>query len=645
MMSPPSIAPTTEGKLQPLLLALLMVVTVGLYWQGLRGPFLLDDWHNLLPVQAWLKGDSTLVELLGSKLASPYGRPVAMASFAASAAIGGFTPFAFKAGNLLVHLACGLAVFALVKRLAARDKVLAPHAANTALVISALWLLHPLHASTVLYAVQRMAQLSALWMLVGMWAYMVLRERFERAPSGMSVVVLAMAMAMATALAFFSKENGVLLPAMCLLLELVYFTRLTRPNGIRILFGIGVFVPALVGTVIFALEPARLLGAYEQRNFTLGQRLLTEARALCDYIAQTFIPNPVRMGIYTDDFPISTGLLAPPSTLLAILFLMGVSVVSWRMRAAIPALAAGWGIFLLGHALESTFLPLELYFEHRNYLPMLGLLYGMAGTLAYAWKRSGIQSQRARRGARAALLAVLAVFAFATHGRAGVWSDERTLVEAAAAAHPRSMRAQLAVVSNAVSRRDLLRAHAALAELMVSDEPRVRMLAHLNRLNLDCAMQHQANPDDLASALRNAPHKLEKDASETFDLLLSNTRQPCQGASDGALGWLAAALADRAVHQPNRNGTKAEIRHAAASFYARAGDWTRALPQARLAWQPGMPAATSQPLIRSQLASNDFTGAERTWQEAAARATPEDQAGLRWLQQQIEQARAKAQSE
>ena len=39
-----------------------------------------------------------------------------------------------------------------------------------------------------------------------------------------------------------------------------------------------------------------------------------------------------------------------------------------------PLAAFGIVWFLIGHSLESTFIPLELVHEHRNYLPLLGIL-------------------------------------------------------------------------------------------------------------------------------------------------------------------------------------------------------------------------------------------------------------------------------
>jgi len=52
--------------------------------------------------------------------------------------------------------------------------------------------------------------------------------------------------------------------------------------------------------------------------------------------------------------------------------LLGVAI-KYRLRHAVLSFAIGW--FFAGHALEATVIPLELYYEHRNYLPMAGPLF------------------------------------------------------------------------------------------------------------------------------------------------------------------------------------------------------------------------------------------------------------------------------
>jgi hypothetical protein len=622
-----------------------LVITVVVYWTGLHGPFLLDDGSNLSVIGQWLAGQAPLHDVIFATTAAQFGRPISMASFALSAQLGGYTPFAFKLGNLLVHLACGLLLFALIRRVAGRDARLQPHADMVALLVSALWLLHPLNASTVLYAVQRMAQLSTLVMLAGMYMYMVMRERLAQTSGRRYLAGIVIGIPLLTVLGCLAKENAVLLPALCLVLELGCF-RSPRPRPITLFFAGVVVMPLLAGLAVLAVKPAWLLGGYVSRDFDWQQRLLTQGRVLIDYLSKILLPNPLRMGVYTDDFVVSTGLVSPPATLIAILALLAVSIAAWRLRTRVPALFVGWGIFVVGHAIESSIVPLEMYFEHRNYLPMIGVLYAAVGLVMAAGaalkESSGMQT---RRIGTLLAVAILALLAFGTHGRARVWGDEALLVESAVAAHPNSMRAQLAVVDAAIRLQNLPRASVALDAMTHSDNGKARAQGHLNRINLACALLHVADPQDLQLAMRDAPARISKDESETFSLLLTNTSKPCKGISNSALADAAATFADRASSQPDWFGPKAELRHTAARLYARDGNWAKAGPVAQLAWQPGMPAAASVVLIQSQLAGGDLKAAERTYVQAITRvdpSNPQDAAGMRWLRGQIDAARAQA---
>lgn len=622
-------------------LLLAMLLAVAMYWTGLHGSFLLDDETNFAAVPEWLAGRTSLAEVLQSG-EGMFGRPLSMASFALSAWLGGYTPFAFKVGNLLVHLACGALLYLLIGRMACRDERLRAHASAIAALVSAAWLLHPLQVSTVLYTVQRMAQLSVLCMLLGMWLYMVLRARLGQGHARGSVAGLFAGILLLTAAGFLAKENAILLPALCLVLELGCFTQAPRPRAVKAFFGLGVLLPFLLGSAWFALAPARLMEAYVRRDFGWQERLLTQARALCDYLWQIVAPAPSRMGVHTDDFTLSTGLLAPSTTLVAIVVLLAITVMAWRLRQRISALFLGWGIFLVGHALESSILPLELYFEHRNYLPLAGVLYGLAGVVAFAAERLRAAGVRPARASTALGVALIALLAFDTHSLARAWSSYERLAEHAATGHPDSMRAQLAVVDAAVRRGDIARAHRALDAMTRSRTPRIRAQGYLNRINLDCATAHATDPSHLASALRNMPSQVSKDEAETFDLLFQNTRTACTGVGDHALGVAAEQFAKHATKQPDSLGAKAELRHAAARFHVRRGDWASALPMARLAWQPGMAPATAVLLVKAQIAAGDLAGAEQTYREAAARVNPtnpSDVAGLRWLRRQVDSAR------
>ncbi|MBK8894755.1 MAG: hypothetical protein IPN64_12105 [Propionivibrio sp.] len=114
-----------------------------------------------------------------------------------------------------------------------------------------------------------------------------------------------------------------------------------------------------------------ILGGYAWRDFSLGERLLTEARVLWFYLHMIVLPNLGEMGLHHDDFLISRGPLSPGPPCLP---RPGYSCLRGeRLRTAQQTADSHFrhAFFFVGHAMESTIIPLELVLEHRNYLPML----------------------------------------------------------------------------------------------------------------------------------------------------------------------------------------------------------------------------------------------------------------------------------
>ncbi|RYH21168.1 MAG: hypothetical protein EON54_25775, partial [Alcaligenaceae bacterium] len=285
-------------------------------------------------------------------------------------------------------------------------------------MIAAIWLLHPLHASTVLYAVQRMAQLSALFTLGAVCVFLVARQQLVDGPTRAAQLNLFVSFPLLVFLGVLSKQNAAVAPAICLVLELAYFGKNSRPGAtVRNFFAVFLALPAFAVAGILLLAPRILLATYDEWDFTLAERLLTQPRALIDYIGMLLLPRGLQMGLYTDDFAISHDLFSPLSTLWCILTLAWISVLAVVMRKRAPSVFAGWFFFLAAHSIESGFLPLELYYEHRNYLPAFGLFLAMVGLLALvpAFKTNVLAPRKLGLLAAGGMSLVLAL---ATHGRA-----------------------------------------------------------------------------------------------------------------------------------------------------------------------------------------------------------------------------------
>ncbi|MEZ5456252.1 MAG: hypothetical protein R3F04_09070 [Lysobacteraceae bacterium] len=125
-----------------------------------------DDYFNLQPVRDWFNGQRYASEVIFGNSSGILGRPVSMLSFLSCLRVLGRMRLCFyKLGNLALHIGIALLVVNITRRLIALAKPELP--AWWAWLAGALWALHPLHVSTVLYSVQRMAQLSTLAFVVG----------------------------------------------------------------------------------------------------------------------------------------------------------------------------------------------------------------------------------------------------------------------------------------------------------------------------------------------------------------------------------------------------------------------------------------------------------------------------------------------
>jgi len=196
---------------------------------------------------------------------------------------------------------------------------------------------------------------------------------------------------------------------------------------------------AAVLLALLVLQYDALAGRFIGRTFTLDERLLSESRIVWDYVRQLLWPDVSRMGLYHDDYVVSRSLLEPLTTCYA--------VIGWGLLLLVAACLLRWvwgrylvfGLawFLVGHSVESTVLPLELYFEHRNYFPAMGLLLSLGvvfGGIVRRWPEP-----------QAPLLVTLGLCALVlsaqTSSQVQIWSSRPLLILNHLNAHPNSPRA------------------------------------------------------------------------------------------------------------------------------------------------------------------------------------------------------------
>jgi len=402
---------------------LLLFITVGLYWAGLSGIFLLDDEPNFTPLQfiqdmhLW----AGILQYITEGEAGWLGRPLSLFTFALQYHDWSNNPWAFKYVNLMIHLINGCLVFwfcLLLTRLLSLP-------AQKGLLISwltvALWLVHPLQISTVLYAVQRMTLLVSLFTLVGLILYLTGREYLVKQKVARGYLWMSLGLLIGGGFAIFSKENGILLIFYVLVLELTVLNAVVRPRYWQIWMSGFIYLPIGLLIVYFSFKFNSLVQSYAVRDFNLIERLLTETRVLWDYVSKILLLQSSNFGLFHDDFVISRSLLNPISTLFASLALILAIILSlWqRRRYALVALAVLW--FIAGQWLESSFIALAIYFEHRNYLPMLGILFALIYGIVHLFER--LPDSWLRHVAIGLICLWLAAFPAITWTQTQVWGN------------------------------------------------------------------------------------------------------------------------------------------------------------------------------------------------------------------------------
>jgi hypothetical protein len=417
------------------------------YWPGLHGGYVFDDFPNIVDNLAlhvtFQSGWAQWLAAVFSSPSSDLQRPLAMSSFAINYALTGLDPFWMKFTNLGIHLLNTWLVFGLSRRvLDAMDQ--RPNGSEgdarrhwIALWIAAAWALNPINLMAVLFVVQRMESLSHTFVFAGLWLYLAGRSRLLATGHGWAMLLGGLIGGVA--LGILAKESAVLLPLYACALEwsLLGFASLgyARDRRLMAIFGLSLVLPAAIG-LAWVAPRALASNAFAARDFTLGERLLTETRVVVDYLHWTQLPKLRQLSLYHDDYPVSRGLLSPASTLAALLVLAVLIGTMVLLRKRRPLMALGLAWFFAAHVLTATVIPLELMYEHRNYFASLGVCLVLADVLL----RLPRDLVPRRVGAIVAL-ALLALYSGLTMLRAREWQDSLRFSITEAAKHPQSPRA------------------------------------------------------------------------------------------------------------------------------------------------------------------------------------------------------------
>ena len=401
---------------------IIFVMTFTFYANGCRGPFVFDDLHNITH-NTYLQ----LKTLDGTSLyraifrGPSINRPVAKLTFAFNYYFHGHHVLGYHIVNMVVHSINGCLVYWLTRLVLSRSRsthMIERRGMNEmrviAVAVSLIFVVHPLQTQAVTYVVQRMTSLATLFYLVTLIAYIQGRKSQNSLQIGWWCGAL-----IGWVLALGTKENTVMIPVAIGMYEWCFRDRIDRYSVRRgSMFGVAAFLLILLMAFVY-LETSNpiqdLLHRYEYRDFGMWQRLLTQFRVVVFYLTLVVFPWPERLNL-VHWVATSRGFFSPLSTLLAMVTLFSLTgMVIARVRRQ-PVVAFGVLFILLHLVVESTIVNLEMVFEHRMYLPMVGVAICLAGlAVDLAWTRRTIVL---------ITLPIVGVLGCWTAERNAVWSDQ-----------------------------------------------------------------------------------------------------------------------------------------------------------------------------------------------------------------------------
>ena len=416
--------------------AAFAVIGFTIYSNTFKTPFIFDDQAHIPDNPHIQIKELNFKSIIDAGFESPLPqRPVANISFALNYYFNRLDVTGFHLINISIHILTAFFLYLLFKHTLSLP-VLQKKYHNTEYLpfcAALVWLAHPLQTQSVTYIVQRMNSLAAMFYILSLLLYV--KGRLSQISSSRGWLWFAGCIT-AGLLSFGCKEIAAMLPFFILLYEWYFFQDMN-------IAWLKKQIPFIViATVVFAflvllylgLNPIEKLTSESQRwGFSIPERLLTQSRVIIFYISLLFFPHPGRLNL-DHDFGISYSLINPITTIpaiIAILFLLALSVYPAK-KERLLSFCILW--FFGNLLIESSFVAIEIIYEHRLYLPSMFFILAIS---AAAWRL--IKEYRIKL----VLFSVLTVLlGLATYQRNTVWADSVSLWSDCAAKSPNKARPQ-----------------------------------------------------------------------------------------------------------------------------------------------------------------------------------------------------------
>ena len=396
-------------------------------------------------------------------------RKIAYLSFLVNRWIDPISPVNYRVTNILIHICNALLVYTIAlktMRLPAWKEKYGKYAFSVALLSATIFALHPINIDAVSYIVQRMTSLAAMFVLLALLCY--LTGRTSRGATRASILYVMAGICVL--LGVFSKENAIMAVPLIVFYDFMFLSvsggkRLfmkaaaAGAAGLLLLGAASVFLEfnkAAGGLIADFLHPLRPISPQNWSAvdvyWTPVQHVLTECRVVARYLFLLVLPLPKFLVFDWWGYPVSQGLMEPVSTFFSLLLIAGLTAFSIRKRRKLPFLSFGLLWYIIALSLESFIaVGSDLYFEHRNYLPLAGLVFGVTAQAVVALTAEAPR----RRTVWAVACALALVLGGLTFQRNLVWKDSVTLWQDTVHKTNGNLRAMLALGNAYLKESDL----------------------------------------------------------------------------------------------------------------------------------------------------------------------------------------------
>jgi protein O-mannosyl-transferase len=436
----------------------LLVVGMAVYSNTFYAPFAFDDIPNIASNYLIKSFEyfSHPLDVISLNVGEPtmrfsfVSRLLTFLSFALNFRFGGLNPFGYHILNTSVHVINAILVYLLVAgtfAVAARNHdARAPeasspdHCAILALLASLLFVGHPIQTQAVTYISQRFTSLATMFYLLTMVYY--LRYRLAESVFGKySSYVIAVLFSVC---AMMTKEISFTLPIMIVIYELLFFDgRIMK----RILHCVPIFLTCLIIPInVIRVKNALHLGSVNDSLSLLGatpettryEYLVTQIHVIVTYLRLFLLPVNQTLDY---DYPVYHS-MKDGSTIGALMLLLAfaaLGVYAWyksrardRFNGVLRLISFGIAWFFVTLSIESSANIFDVIYEHRMYLPSVGIFTAAVAALYLLCAKCAIP----RRYYLTVIFLVIAGYAVTAYVRNTVWTSSIALWEDAAKKSP-----------------------------------------------------------------------------------------------------------------------------------------------------------------------------------------------------------------